>query len=161
MRRKKGSNNSFPRFARHLFPRLSHPTHGTVLRFAALLLGMAGLALAGGAGRLTAEPGSDEQHNKASHDSEFLLFGTVFAQEGLALPGAEVRVRRAGERKARWEARSDRRGEFAVRVPRGAEYEMSVRATGYREQTRKVDAKSGRREDFVFRLERASGGKQK
>jgi hypothetical protein len=41
----------------------------------------------------------------------------VFTDQGFALPGARVRVRRADEKKPKWEATSDRRGEFAVRVP--------------------------------------------
>ena len=98
---------------------------------------------------------------KSDPQSQFVLFGTVFTEQGLALPGAAIRVRRAGEKKVRWEARSDRRGEFGVRVPRGAEYEMSVSAAGYQEHTRKIDARAGSREDLVFRLAPAPGGKHK
>ena len=85
----------------------------------------------------------------------------MFTEKGFALLGAEIRVRRAGESKSRWEARSDRRGEFAVRVPRGAEYEMSVSAKGYQQQMRRIDARTGNHEDLVFRLQPASGGKPK
>ncbi len=137
------------------------------IRRAAALLGLAGLALAAGASRSAATrltPGSaadDAQSKKGAHENDFLLFATVFTEKGLALPGAEVRVRRAGERKPRWEARSDRRGECAVRVPRGGEYKMSVSAKGYQEQTRKIDARTGSRGDLVFRLQPASGGKPK
>ncbi len=139
------------------------------IRRAAALLGLAGLAFALGANRSAAtglktpEPpaAGAAQSKKGAHENDFVLFGTVFAEKGFALPGAEVRVRRAGERKPRWEARSDRRGEFAVRVPRGAEYEMSVSAKGYQEQTRKIDARTGSREDLLFRLQPASGGKPK
>lgn len=116
---------------------------------------LAGLLIALAPGGAAGEP----QRDKGSHQDDFLVFGTVFTEKGFALPGAEVRVRRAGERKTRWEARSDRRGEFAVRVPRGAEYEMRVAAAGYQEQTRKIDARTGNREDLVFRLPPASGGK--
>ncbi len=42
---------------------------------------------------------------------------------------------------------------------RGAEYEMTVMAAGYQEQARKIDARTGNREDLVFRLPQASGGK--
>jgi hypothetical protein len=102
-----------------------------------------------------------DQAPKGTHQRDFLLFGTVFTEQGSLLPGAEVRVRRAGERKGRWEARSDRRGEFAVRVPQGAEYEISIRATGYEGQTQKIDARTGSREDLVFRLAPAAGRKSK
>jgi hypothetical protein len=136
------------------------------VRLFALLIGLAGLALTGG-GRSPvtvhagAGPAAGDQGKKSAHESDFLMFGTVFTEAGLALPGAEVRVRRAGERKMRWEARSDRRGEFAVRVPRGAEYEISVSAAGHQAETRKIDARTGSRQDLVFRLAPASGGKPK
>jgi len=134
------------------------------VRFFALLIGLTGLALTGGGQapvtvHAGAGPAAGEQGKKSAHESDFLMFGTVFTEAGLALPGAEVRVRRAGERKMRWEARSDRRGEFAVRVPRGAEYEISVSAAGHQAETRKIDARTGSRQDLVFRLAPASGGK--
>ena len=102
-----------------------------------------------------------DQGKKSAHENDFLVFGTVFTEKGFAFSGAEIRVRRAGERKVRWETGSDRRGEFAVRVPRGAEYELSVRAAGYQEQTRRIDARSASREDVVFRLQPVAGGKPK
>ena len=69
-------------------------------------------------------------------------------------------MRRSGQSKVRWEGRSDRRGEFAARIPQGADYEMSVTASGYQEQTRKISAKAGDREDLVFRLTPAQEGKK-
>lgn len=111
-----------------------------------------------GASRVVADNGPQR---KGARENDFLLFGTVFTEQGFALPRAEIRVRRAGERKVRGEARSDRRGEFAVRVPRGAEYEVSIAAAGYQEQTRKIDARTGSREDIVFRLQPTPGGKRK
>ena len=128
-----------------------------------LLLALVGLVPSSGIAPLhaafagAAESGQD---NKASRRKDFLLFGTVFTEQGFVLPGAEIRVRRAGERKARWEARSDHRGEFAVRVPQGAEYEKSVRAAGYQEQTQKIAAKAGNGADLVFRLSPAPGGRK-
>jgi len=92
---------------------------------------------------------------------QFLIFGTVFEERGFALSGAEIAVRRAGKKKTRWRQYSDARGEFAVRVPPGAEYELTVKAKGYAEQTRKVDARKGAREDAVFRMQPAPGGKKR
>jgi len=110
----------------------------------------------------TAAASSDRNKTQKKRlEEEFLVFGTVFTEQGFALPGAAIRVRRAGERKVRWQARSDRRGEFGVRLPMGAEYEMTVTAEGYQDQARKVDARAGTRVDFVFRLSPAPGGKQK
>jgi len=133
--------------------------------FAAVLLTFGG-GLLPAATSVFAHPASSatlaggERQKKGAHQNDFLLIGTVFTEQGFALPGAAIRVRRAGETKVRWEARADRRGEFAVRVPQGAEYEMSVTAQGYQEQARKINAKTGDREDFVFRLAPAQGGKK-
>lgn len=110
------------------------------------------LAAALGAGAL------DAQREKAA--PQFLIFGTVFTQQGFALPGAEIQVRRAGEKKVRWRATSDRAGEFAVRVPPAAEYEVTVRAKNWEPQSRKVDASAPGREDLVFRMKPAAEGKQ-
>ncbi len=148
MKRKRRSSKSFACFTRHPFPGAGHPTYAMLALFATLLLGLVPAAAA-------------EQSRKSAHEKDFLLFGTVFNEQGFALPGAQVRVHRAGERKVRWEARSDRRGEFAVRVPRGGEYEMSVAAAGYQEQTHKIDARTGDREDLIFRLARVEGEKPK
>jgi carboxypeptidase family protein len=109
----------------------------------------------------TQTPQKNKKKKKHSHEYDFLLIGTVFTEKGFSLEGAELRVRRMTEVKFRWEARSDRRGEFALRVPQGADYEIVVLAKGFQVQTRTVDAKSGDREDLVFRLVPASQGKSK
>jgi len=167
MKRKRRSSKSLSASPRHPFPRLSHPTYWRLIPPAALLLSLAGLAPYARAERLVSiartsdAAGNSDQRKKSAHENDFLLFGTVFTEPGFALPGAAIRVRRADKKKARWEARSDRRGEFAVRVPVGAEYEMTVTATGYQRETRKIDAKTGNRADLVFRLSPAPGGKPK
>jgi len=48
-----------------------------------------------------------------------LVFGTVWGPGEHPLYGVHVRLRRASEKKFRWEASSDHRGEFAIRVPAG------------------------------------------
>ena len=69
------------------------------------------------------------------------------------MPGAELRIRRAAEKKIRWQTISNSRGDFAVRVKMGADYEVTVRAKGFREQSVPVDAKTGDRyKDLVFRM---------
>jgi hypothetical protein len=90
----------------------------------------------------------------------FIVFGTIFTAQGFALPGADVRLRRAGERKDRWQGRSDSRGEFAFRVPPDVEYELSVKAKGFDPETRKVDARQGNRVDLTLRLQPASNQKK-
>ncbi len=97
---------------------------------------------------------------KYSHANDFLIRGTVFTEKALSFPGVELRIRRAGEKKFRWESYTNSRGEFAVRVPQGSDYEMVVRAKGYSEQTRAIDAKTGGNEqNIVFRMQPTAGGK--
>jgi len=48
-----------------------------------------------------------------------LIFGTVWGPDSRPLSGVPIRIRRTSEKKFRWELTSDRRGEFAQRVPVG------------------------------------------
>lgn len=48
-----------------------------------------------------------------------LIFGTVWGVDGKPAYGVPVKIRRAEDKKARWEVMSDHRGEFAQRVPTG------------------------------------------
>jgi hypothetical protein len=104
-----------------------------------------------------AKPGK----RKYSHANDFLILGTVFNEKALSFPGVELRIRRAGEKKFRWESFTNSRGEFAVRVPQGFNYEIVVRAKGFAEQTRMIDAKAGRiEESLAFRMQPAPGDKK-
>ena len=46
-----------------------------------------------------------------------LIFGTVWGADHRPVYGVHVKLRRADEKKFRWEATSDHRGEFGIRVP--------------------------------------------
>lgn len=59
----------------------------------------------------------EPEHSKKK--SYALIFGTVFDPEGRTVYGVRVKMRRANEKKARWELYSDHSGEFAQRVPAG------------------------------------------
>jgi hypothetical protein len=108
----------------------------------------------------TAAPAKSSS-KKYSHVHDFLIRGTVFNEKALAFPGAQLRIRREGEKKFRWESLTNSRGEFAVRVPQGSNYEMVVRAKGFLEQTRTVEAKTGRdEENMVLRMQPAAGVKK-
>ncbi len=97
---------------------------------------------------------------KYSHASDFLIRGTVFTDKALSFPGVQLRIRRAGEKKFRWESYTNSRGEFAIRVPQGSDYELVVRVKGFAEQTRTIDAKtSGNEESMVFRMQPTAGDK--
>jgi hypothetical protein len=101
------------------------------------------------------------QKQRYSHANDFLITGTVFDPKGYAFPGAKLRVRRSNEKKYRWESYTNSRGEFAVRVPQGTDYEMVIRAKGFADQTRALDAKTGVSEArIVFRMESAGGEKK-
>jgi hypothetical protein len=98
---------------------------------------------------------------KYSHANDFLIRGTVFTDKALSFPGVQLRIRRSGEKKFRWEDQTNSRGEFAIRVPQGIQYEMVVRTKGFADQTRTIDARTGSGENnVVFRMEPAKRGKQ-
>ena len=48
-----------------------------------------------------------------------LIFGTVWGPDNRPIYGVPVKIRRASDKKARWELYSDHNGEFAQRVPAG------------------------------------------
>lgn len=104
---------------------------------------------------------SSKSSGKHSHANDFLVIGTVFTDKAYALPGARLRVRRTGEKKFRWDTYTNSRGEFALRVSQGGEYEIVVIAKGFADQTNPVSAKSGISEDnVVYRMQPAPGGKK-
>jgi hypothetical protein len=87
-------------------------------------------------------PGSSSSKTKSRVVPSFLIIGTVFDERALALPGAQVRIRKSSEKKFRWQASTDSRGEFAVRVPPGEEYEVVIHANKkYEDATQAVDGK--------------------
>jgi hypothetical protein len=104
---------------------------------------------------------SSSSKHSHGHANDFLIMGTVFTDKALAFPGVRLRVRRSTERKFRWETYTNSRGEFAIRVPQGAEYEMVIIAKGFTDQSKTVSAKSGISEDnVVFQMQPATGGKK-
>jgi hypothetical protein len=104
--------------------------------------------------------GTSSSKRKYSHANDFLIRGTVFTDKALAFPAVQLRVRRSEEKKFRWETYTNSRGDFAVRVPQGLEYELLIRAKGFADQTRAIDAKAGLSEiTLTFRLEPAGGKK--
>ena len=112
----------------------------------------------------TPSPESTSKQNPGQssgrHSNDFLVRGTVFSEDGLALPGAELRIRRSNEKKFRWDTETNSRGNFAVRVKMGAEYEVLVRAKGYQDQSLAVNAKTADRyKDLVFRMQHQGGKK--
>ena len=86
---------------------------------------------------------AQESSSTSRHKSKippFLILGTVFNEHALAFPGVEVKIRRKGEKKFRYDTYTNSRGEFAIRVPDGIEYEVVVREKNYKEQSQAVVA---------------------
>ena len=70
------------------------------------------------------------------------------------LTRVELRFRKEGQKKYRWDTYTNSRGEFAVRVPQGTKYEILVHVKGFVDQTRTIDAQGGGNEENVlFRME--------
>ena len=97
---------------------------------------------------------------KHSHASDFLIIGTVFTPQALAYRGANLQIRRMGENKFRWKSVTNSRGDFAVRVPQGALYEVVVTGKGLAEQKITVDAlhTADTQQRISIRMEPAVGG---
>jgi hypothetical protein len=131
---------------RHL---LSPSRHLTFVRLTITFIGFVCL----GSAALVPKPATAFQSSSSSHAHDFVIFTTVFNDRGFALPGARTRLRRAEEKKFRWEAVSDHQGELAFRVPPGMDYEMTIEARGFKTQTRKVDTRETNRADLTFHME--------
>jgi hypothetical protein len=98
-------------------------------------------------------PQSPPLDSKGRPIPSFLILGTVFDDKALALPGARVRVRRRDEKKFRAETYTNSRGEFAVRVVPGYEYEVSIHLNKYQDQTKTVDSTVDVQQRLSIKLE--------
>lgn len=62
-----------------------------------------------------------------------LIFGTVWGPDDRPIYGVQIKIRVAGEKKARWEVHSNHLGEFEQRVPVGKQdYVLSADLKGYK-----------------------------
>jgi hypothetical protein len=109
----------------------------------------------------TQEASSSKENNKPI--PSFLILGTVFNENALSFPGVQIRVRRTGEKKSLAETYTNSRGEFAIRVPPGYEYEVMTHAKKYEDQILAVDGKVDVQQRLSIKLEphaaKKSGGK--
>jgi hypothetical protein len=96
-----------------------------------------------------------------------VVSGSIFQDNGYALPGADVTLvpeiqpgsssERAREKVKPIELMSDARGEFVVRVPPGPmQYVVTVDAKGYKSQRKTVSVQDQERVEVTFQLERES-----
>ena len=96
---------------------------------------------------------ANPQENKDRTVPSFLIVGTVFNESALSLPGVQVRIRKKDEKKFHWETYTNSRGEFAVRVFPGYEYEVVTHAKKYQDQSHDVDAKVDVQQRLSIKLE--------
>lgn len=69
--------------------------------------------------------------DKKKPDDYALIFGTVWGPDDQPLPGIQVNIRRADQKRAKWQRVSTRLGEFSVRVPAGkADYVIWAETKG-------------------------------
>ncbi len=89
-----------------------------------------------------------------------MIIGTVFDEKALAFPGVEVRVRLKGDKKFKWNTYTNSRGEFAVRVPEGPDYEVVAHVKHFQDVSQDVSAKGGVvQQQLSIRMEPASPNK--
>jgi hypothetical protein len=62
---------------------------------------------------------SPESNKLKPTDPYALIFGTVWGPDDRAVYGITVKIRRAADKKPKWQVYSDHSGEFAQRVPAG------------------------------------------
>jgi hypothetical protein len=79
------------------------------------------LLLLGSGGAVAAPfpPPQSTSQKKAAAQDYALIFGTVWGANDRPVGGVPIKIRRATDKKAKWELVSDSNGEFAQRVPPG------------------------------------------
>jgi hypothetical protein len=61
------------------------------------------------------------QSSNPSKNDYALIYGTVWGPDNHSVAGVPIKIRRATDKKPKWELTSDRSGEFAQRVPAGGQ----------------------------------------
>jgi hypothetical protein len=91
-----------------------------------------------------------------AHDPYALLFGTVYGPENRPEYGVRISIRRADQKRPKWELMSDHQGEFAQRVPAGkADYIITADVKtpkGQPKPSLTIHVDNDERKDFVLRL---------
>jgi hypothetical protein len=104
------------------------------------------------AGTLAARPDSKPH----LHDPYALLFGTLFGPDDRPVYGVRITIRRADQKKPKWELLSNHEGEFAQRVPAGkADYIITAEvktAKGQSKPELTVHIDNDERKDFTLHL---------
>ena len=79
------------------------------------------LFASGGMLEAAPQPQSSTSDGQAAKKDYALIYGTVWGPDNRTVAGVPISIRRASDKKPKWELVSDRRGEFAQRVPVGAQ----------------------------------------
>ena len=87
---------------------LIHSSLGSLVLFGAIALLLPNFA----------QSQADDQH-KDPRKSYALIVGTVWGPDDRPVYGVKVKIRRADQKKAKWELSSNHTGEFAQRLPAG------------------------------------------
>jgi hypothetical protein len=103
------------RRSRHAIPLLQGPSLLRIFRL--LPLGILSLLLC--LSSLVSGQSGQSFQAKANQKPYALIFGTVWGPDNRPLYGVKVKIRRAAQKKAKWELFSDHSGEFAQRLPAG------------------------------------------
>jgi hypothetical protein len=78
-------------------------------------------------------PTAPLQAREAKSDKYAVIFGTVWGPDDRPVYGVIVKIRRAGEKKAKWEVHSNHLGEFEQIVPAGKQdYVLWADLGGYK-----------------------------
>jgi hypothetical protein len=101
---------------------------------------------------------TSSRKSKHTHADDLVIHGTVFNERGLAFPGVKLRIRRSDQKKPHWETYTNFRGEFAVRVPKGPDYEIAAESKGFARQSQAINGQS--EENIVLHMQPVSGGKK-
>ncbi len=71
---------------------------------------------------ILASPAAFSQNSTQSLKKDYaLIYGTVWGPDAHPVAGVPIKIRKASDKKAKWQLTSDARGEFAQRVPVGTE----------------------------------------
>jgi hypothetical protein len=108
-------------------------------------------------------PPAFEPAQQAPAKDYALIYGTVWGADDRPVAGVPITIRRAADQKPKWKLVSDRRGEFAQRVPAGqddyiVQADIKVpKGEAKPEITVKID--NNEREDVALHLKSVPGSK--